>query len=982
MRLAILSALMLILINGCKMTEQNIIPEWRGKAPGTAYLGDDVLWRPREWLIFNMFDEQGTGFNLRFTVRDMNTYVHAPAPVLFKVVAPNGEIVAGDFLEDDGITGGNFQHQDGIYDPFADFRYRQWHRANSPGGMPAGKTRSPYLDHPETLPFRTVELSVPAVGKGLYRVLVVGRWDHWISMTPDRPIMTGIHPGAGPLYVHGNTLKKSFFYVPDTAGDIGVASTEEVLPYNWTMTLKDSSEKMLDSAKAQGFCTYLALTPEKKQVYELDLSGSGNGVCLHGKGFPFVMCPDAATAERIHGGIEVDQKNRGTFYSCIRELNNWSDSLTAKDLDVNVKLTPEQQKLELQGTHNIGTFKVKLGDVAKIIAGQNIDPKSLEFGKVGPIIRGVDNVDCLALAAGSNVPENPYYANPALQRRVLLANIENFRNFDPTFRFEGLDAKYTKPENPDNFFQLPTRSNWYNLGLDSRFVNSFLLMGDVVDKGIPENIIKAYQQAFKLWAVGKINMQVGEVANQWGWNYVQVMQIAKLLKDKELEQAVRRNAEIVSTPNLFGRLNPDQTPYDRNIGKLDTDCGATASGYMPEQMGFDGEYSCEQTMLWGNVWKYTQQQCIVDWFNRFNTLKTYLTLSRNEKTPQTSFSETCSPTDLNFRTRYMTHKNHQPTEMVGRVEYLDLWFPEKGKQPAKQWPCQQKEAFTKIIDNKYFFINTPAYYAILYGGPRLPLWANWSEASFNGNSVNFDGYSGPGYGGWGMLANKPGGISAIYVKDSGPVSLGQNHTVMDTNTVWGKADKPLFRKWRKEDVDPTEFAACYAQPEVKFDPKTKQYSMVELIPFVPLAVERVFTFEDRLIKVQVEIKALVDFDCRELNYSLPYFATGHQVMAINGTNKQEIPISILTTPSRPRYPDAELEKKRLDGKTFKAESLAVMDAKGKGAEFVFEKAEEFRILQPIQYRKECPGAGAFLMSLPTKFKKGQIVKFNYQIAVK
>ena len=58
----------------------------------------------------------------------------------FFVIGPDSRILVRQFLEDDGITGGDFKHQDGIYDPFADFRYRQWHRANSPGGMPAHKT--------------------------------------------------------------------------------------------------------------------------------------------------------------------------------------------------------------------------------------------------------------------------------------------------------------------------------------------------------------------------------------------------------------------------------------------------------------------------------------------------------------------------------------------------------------------------------------------------------------------------------------------------------------------------------------------------------------------------------------------------------------------------------------------------------------------------------------------------------------------------
>ena len=163
------AAALLLGAAGCVAPEKTKTPapDWKGKSAGSAYLGEDVLWRPRENLLFHMKDELGSGFSLRFTVRDMNTYVHAPAPILFQVVGPDDRILVSARLEDDGITGGNFAHQDGIYDPFADFRYRQYHRANTPGGMPPGKSRSPYLRNPEKLPFRVVDLEVPAGGKGL-----------------------------------------------------------------------------------------------------------------------------------------------------------------------------------------------------------------------------------------------------------------------------------------------------------------------------------------------------------------------------------------------------------------------------------------------------------------------------------------------------------------------------------------------------------------------------------------------------------------------------------------------------------------------------------------------------------------------------------------------------------------------------------------------------------------------------------------------
>ena len=930
-----------------------------------------------------MLNEQGNEFDLTFTVRDMNTYVHAPAPVYFFVIGPDSRILARKFLEDDGITGGNFKQQDGIYDPFADFRYRQWHRSNSPEGLPPNKTRSPFLKNPEKLPARTVTLKVPVSGKGIYRVVVVGRWDHWISVSSSVPMPTGVNPGAGPLYVHGTNLNKSFFYVPKESKDIGLMTTEEVEPYNAQMTLKNLQGKTIESVKASGFATYMVLRPEDKdKVYQLDLKTSSTGVCLNGKGFPFVFCPDAATAAKLRGGMNVDTKGRVTYHKCIQALDQWLDSLKPGDLKVNVKPSAKQRKIVLTGKAGISTFKVTIGQIEKLIKGQDINPKSKNYGKITGKVGWLNTTDVLALAAGSKAKGNVYYANPALTRRVLLACIKKIRTLTPELRFEASPLPWTSPIKPTHYFHLPGRSNWYNLGLDARHAFALQLIKGVATKGLPQNVIDAWKNACRIWAAGRANMHVGEVANQWGWNYVVMKGIYLATGDPEIKALLMRHGKLVSSPNLYGRVNPDLTPFDRKTGRLDTDCGGTSTGYMPEQLGFDGEYSCEQTLLWGKVWECTKDPEIVKWFNRFNIFKTHLTMPRDGKKPEVCFSGTSSPTDVNFRTRYMTMKNHQPHELVGEVEYLDLWFPPKDKKAVKPWPCMESGNFSRVIDDKFFFVKNGDYYAILYGGPRLPLWANWAEGIFNGDSLNFDGPSGAGYGGWGMSANKPGGISGLWVKNCGIVSLGQNHTVMDSNTVWGHSEDTLYKVSRK-DVDPTEFAACYGQPEVDFNKQKKVYTIIEPIPEMPLVVKRTLEFKKNRINIKVQIEALTDVNCRDLNYSIPFYADKRKVSAAIKARKFVITVpTAINTPTRPSYPTASIEKKRLSNKAFEADKIFVTAANGAGVEYQFNKPFEIKLLTPIRYRPQQCAAGSFMLSLPNKLKKGQLITFDYSINVK
>ena len=963
---------------GCRTGERAEVPEWRGKAPGTAYLGDDVLWRPRENLIFHMMDQQGSGFKLRFTVRDLNTYVHAPAPVFFQVVGPDDRILARAFLEDDGVTGGDFARQDGHYDPYADFRYRQFHRANSPGGVPPEKERSPYLEHPEKLPFRVVELEVPADGPGLYRVLVTGRYDHFISMTPDRPIPTGIYPGTGPLNLAGNHLEKSFFYLPDTPGDVALALSEETLPYAGKLALRDGEGRLIREAEADGFYTFLFFDDlEKGRVYQLDIANANAGMGLHGAGFPFVFAPDAETAKLLAGGLKFDSRKRYGFHDYVATLNRWRDGVKPEELAAEVAFPPEIGKLVLKGREN---RKIAVGEVAALLAKQNLDPSGPDYGAFPAVKKGPKLVNLLEIAAGEPAEgKNPYYGHPALIRRLLLARIPQLVKLSAAYRFDGSDLGFRKPEQV-GYFTAGSRSNWYGLGLDAEHVSSLLAAKGHAAAALPAEVLEAWKTPYRLWASGRFNMHAGEVANQWGYNTNILMQIAEALDDPAIAAEIRRFQRLVTTVGLYGRVNPDATPFDKKRGKLDTDCGLTPSGYMPEQLGFDGEYTCEQTMLWGWIWRKFPDDSTVKWFNAFNTLKTHLTLPKGAEAPQVTFSQTCSPTDLNFRTRYMTHKNHQPPEMIGKVDYLDLWFPQKGRKSAKPWPCLETAEFVRVIDDKFFFVNSGDFYAILYGGPREPRWSNWGAESLCGDSLNFDGPNGMGYGGWGT-ANKPGGISALYLRGVGPVVFGQNHSVMDSDTVWGRAKQPLFAAWRREDCDPRIFAACYAQPEVTFDAAAKRYTLTEKIPYVPLEVKRTISFAPDTVRVEAGVRALEDFSGAELNWSLPFFADNRRVLAGQGGKFRALEIpEPQVTPSRPRFPDAALEKARCTAPGFRADAIRLLDRHGKkGVEVKFDAPGEFRLLNPIRYREVAPAGGALMRKLPAELKKGEEVKFGYTI---
>ena len=940
---------------------------------GTDYMGPDVLWRPREWLIFHLQDEQGDGFGLDLTVRDMNTYLQGPRPVMIWVVGPRDKTLARQIIEDDGIVSGDERYRDGIYDPYADFRYREWHRVHSPGGYPPGKERSPYLETPQQRPARTLHLQIPAAGPGLYRVVVVASWDHWISLTTDRPIPAGVHPGPGPLYVHGDRLAETYFYVPSTTQQIGLMTTEEIEPYSGRMELADPDGQVIEATVASTFATYLIHEPaEKDAIYRLSVSGAAPGTCLHALGFPFVLCPDPETARLIHGGIQVDGRGRPTLHHHQRLLDAWADRLALGDL--NVSILPDAD-----GVFKEGSTTISLDAVPKLLAAQNLDPESPDYGRFSE--RSAP--DQLALLAGRDDPANPYYGHPALIRRVLLARIHDLRRLSPFFWYDTRDLTYRHVFREGQFFTAPQRSGWYGLGLDSQHARSLLYMKDVVDAALSAEVIAAWTRSLELWTGGRWMMHVGEVSNQWTYNLRQIRQIWEITDDPELIDLMRRHTRILTTPGLLGRQNPDPLPFDEHpsLGHTqDVDLGLTPSGYMAEQMGFDSQYTIEQVHNMSVIWPLLQEPSILDWWNTFYHLKTHLTLPRDGRHTTEPFSGTCSPTDLNFRTRYYTHKTGLPVDARAQVVYGDLWGGTE--YPRRPWPCLEEGSFVRNVGGKFHFVKTPAYYAICYAGPRLPAWAQFSRARIENGSISLEGYGGPGYGAFGRSTTKVGALSALFVPGCGPVLLGQNQNFADANVVWGRCREPIMPVWQEDMVDPRVVSSGYVQPQAHFDADQRVYRLREELRYAPLTIERTLRFEDDRVVIDLELQAADDLDLTELYHAIPYYADDRVLRTFGEdlaeTDPPSLPEPVLIDGKTPQ-PELEAGRYSHPPLTFRAVDIA--GESGAGAAVIFTRVHTFTPVAPVRYRTAAAAGGSLNLALPAQLKAGQRYTLRYVIYV-
>jgi hypothetical protein len=941
-------------------------PPWRGQSPGTAYLGDDVLWRTRETLVFHLLDDNGRGFNLDLTLRDMNLYQQGPRPVLVWLVGPSGKTLVRQIVPDDGIVSGNAQFCDGISDVYADYRYREWHRHYSPGGTPPGKQRSPLLSNPETLPARPVRVVAPADGKGLYRLVIVAGWDYWVSVTPSRPLMTGVHSGPGPLYVHGNRLQEAWLYAPPGVQDLGLMLTEEVAPYNWQMSLEDEQGKVLGRSRPRTFASYILHHDAQPGLYRLQVRGQQPGACLHIGGIPALICPDAQTARRLQGGVQVDAAGRLTHHPWQRQLLAWADKLTPADLQVPpVTEAPEA-----------------FAGVPEVLAAQDLDPRSPTYGKLQP--REGQRLDLDLLSRAAATPGNPYYRHAALVRRVLLARIPELINQGAYYWFETEMPRRYDDKDAERLFALPLRSNWYCM-MSGQHAHSLALLREIAPRVLPPDVMAAWQRPYVTWVTAHNVMHQGECTNQWCAALGHIAGAYEAVPDPLIKDVLNFQIERVTTPGNLGRVNPDSNPAALNSVvrySYDGDAGTTGAGYPADGMGHDNEYCLESEIYLGQIWQMDRDPRIRTWFENYYFLKTHLTLLREGALNPGfhTFSGTVSPTDSNHRTCCYTHKTPMPAELRPLVRYGLLWDakPEAGVT----WPCLETEPFVRNVDNEYIFVNTPGYYAILYAGSSGTDYMTFGVARVENGSAELCGYGGMHYGGYQYKATKPGGLSAVYVRGFGPTLLSQNLDVMYSNVVWGRSHEPLMPRWVEGEVDPRIICSGYGHPFVTFDPQGRVYRKVEEVPHAPLTVTRTMKLRDDRLEVEVELLATADLNLAELYEAIPLMLENRQLQLMG----ERLDAFTAYTPPETLFSRQSVKddypiywEKRFQPASVKFRAVDLANAAGAGSAIVFDREYTFRPSHPLKYRDIAAPVGSFSLVLKPQMRAGERQTVRYVI---
>lgn len=194
-------------------------------------------------------NEKGKAFDVDLELRDINVYADGPREVLFKIYDPDGKPVVREFIPDDGLMSPNFPNRSGGWDHELMYFANIYAKGTTPTVRFSAWSDPNRL---KTLVPRVFKRSIKGGKKGIYRIVLAGVPDHYVTVkiSPDLPF--GISGHTTFIHGHGNLLKKSFIYVPKGTSGIFMAIIEPDMPCKRVFTLKDHTGKILFKGSAKG----------------------------------------------------------------------------------------------------------------------------------------------------------------------------------------------------------------------------------------------------------------------------------------------------------------------------------------------------------------------------------------------------------------------------------------------------------------------------------------------------------------------------------------------------------------------------------------------------------------------------------------------------------------------------------------------------------------------------------------------------------
>lgn len=295
-------------------------------------------------------NSKGGDFTVELDVRDLNIFANGPREILFKVYDPDGQAVVREYIPDDGVESKHYLPRIGGWDHELEY----YELCRSKGTLPMGRW-SAWSDPArlKTLTARTFTRQIQGAKAGVYRIVLVGDRDHYVTLKIDPEREFGLCGHTTWLHGHHDLWKQSFMYVPKGATGMHVAFAEPDTPRTRRLKITAPDGAVLfDGSAPGGFIeTNVAFKAGQydDKVLRVEVS-SGDGDYLlraslkypgggyGGTGAPAVLCRDQKTAQTLRGGA-IYADGKVYWHPWQIRLDRW---LAANQTDAKLKATLTQ----------------------------------------------------------------------------------------------------------------------------------------------------------------------------------------------------------------------------------------------------------------------------------------------------------------------------------------------------------------------------------------------------------------------------------------------------------------------------------------------------------------------------------------------------------------------------------------------------------------------------------------------------------------
>jgi len=336
-----------------------------------AVLAGPQTYRLYDGLGAYIHNPNAKSFDIDLDIRDLNIFADGPRELLVKIYDPDGHPIIRQIIPDDGITSGGYMPHIGGWD------HELWYYALNYSRGSEPMIRFSAFSDPKRLAsiaVRHFHYPIPNPKPGVYRLLVMGTNDHYITLQIAPDLKYAVCGTPMWLHGHGNLFKKTFIYVPKGTTGLHLCFIEPDPPQSrhFTFTAVDG-KKLFDGLAPGGFIeksvTFTTPGQYDDQLLTLDVSNAPGDYAIHltlindntrgdphdeyfkkmPRGPAAILAPDPATARAIHAGT-IEHDGQIFWHMFQFRFHDWIKQLKPHDLLVNDADGNQINVIRLEGT--------------------------------------------------------------------------------------------------------------------------------------------------------------------------------------------------------------------------------------------------------------------------------------------------------------------------------------------------------------------------------------------------------------------------------------------------------------------------------------------------------------------------------------------------------------------------------------------------------------------------------------------------------